>query len=63
MTNEPAKPDSKRPTDARNDFSGLAGTYERPYEINPVNGFERSLRGLIKGDYLAIITPLWLDLA
>jgi SAM-dependent methyltransferase len=39
--------DPEDPNDARNDYNRIRGTYNRRYEINPLNGVAGALRSLI----------------
>jgi ubiquinone/menaquinone biosynthesis C-methylase UbiE len=48
MTFEPAMSDPERSMDVRNNYNAISGTYDRRYEINPLNGVEVALRGLIE---------------
>ena len=38
----------ERSTDVRNEYNAISGTYDRRYEINPLNGVETALRSLIQ---------------
>jgi hypothetical protein len=48
MTFEPAMSDPERSMDVRNNYNSISGTYDRRYEINPLNGVEGALRSLIE---------------